>query len=51
MVVVDFSSNLGSSGSGFRIVAEEISSGCGGILHGMVRTWIFTKLSKYLISK
>ncbi|XP_023337929.1 cubilin [Eurytemora carolleeae] len=35
MVVVDFSSNLGGSGSGFRIVAEEISSGCGGILHGM----------------
>ena len=51
MVVVDFSSNLGSSGSGFRIVAEEISSGCGGILHGMVRSSIFTKLSKYLISK
>ena len=45
IAVVDFSSNFGSSGSGFRIVAEEISSGCGGILHGMVRSWIFTKLS------
>ena len=36
-VMIDFSSNAGSaSGSGFRIVAEELTTGCGGILHGMV---------------
>ena len=35
--MIDFASDAGtSSGAGFRLVAEELTTGCGGVLHGMV---------------
>ena len=36
IVTLEFASNQDTSGPGFRLVAEEVTAGCGGILHGMV---------------
>jgi hypothetical protein len=37
VITLEFASNGDVTGSGFRLVAEELTAGCGGILHGMVR--------------
>ena len=44
-MLISFISNEGVSGSGFRILAEEMHTGCGGILHGLVSLHLlFTKM-------
>jgi hypothetical protein len=37
VITLEFASNGDVTSSGFRLVAEELTAGCGGILHGMVR--------------
>jgi hypothetical protein len=38
VITLEFASNGDVTGSGFRLIADELTAGCGGVLHGMVRT-------------
>jgi hypothetical protein len=44
VVTLEFGANEAVSGTGFRLVAEEVTAGCGGILHGMVSSTVYNTL-------
>jgi hypothetical protein len=45
VITLEFASNGDVTGSGFRLVAEELTAGCGGILHGMVRGYTIDQIT------